>query len=637
MRSTFSGLNTMVRGINMNQLSQQTVGHNITNADTEGYSRQSVNLVATRAQAQGSAYGGVFVGTGVDANSLTRARDVYADRQYWAEHSREEYLNARAKEYDKLEAIFNDTTEGVQSALQGFYQAWDTLSVYASDSSTRVNVIEKANVFADKIHTSAKELQEQIEANYNDIRLNVGKLDDMLEQMVALNKEISGAEANGAMANDLRDQRDLLADKIAGYVNINVYEDDKNMYSLVSNGISLVNGVSHLTLEMSNPVPNADYGINDYVVLIKEAGIAYQPISGQLKAQMDAIVEDKSYIDMLSNMAAFMLADLNEQHQQGHGIDTYQTAGVNFFGDSNSKYTWDAEEKVLKYTKYSATLDKIGYNYVIKGNKNYDPDSKDYYYVEASLDAEKAKEDGKIVDDPDSKDTPPAKLEDVEMKKIEVINALKLNKQLTAPNGQLLIAASGYGYSVDASGNPYMKARLKTDGSGKQETDDNGNPIFDPTDENGNVPKIPIHSVNNPPSSTNAIIPNDTGDGANAVMTATLFNMDMTKTPKYYTTHTAAQNEAKRSIGSVSLNNFYNKAMTKLGADSESTDSKIAAQDQIMAQVTEWRERVSGVNWNEELTNMIMFQQGFSACSRCLTTMDEMLDRLINSTGVVGR
>ena len=629
MRSTFSGLNTMVRGINMNQLSQQTVGHNITNADTEGYSRQSVNLVATRAQAQGSAYGGVFVGTGVDANSLTRARDVYADRQYWAEHSREEYLNARAKEYDKLEAIFNDTTEGVQSALQGFYQAWDTLSVYASDSSTRVNVIEKANVFADKIHTSAKELQEQIEANYNDIRLNVGKLDDMLEQMVALNKEISGAEANGAMANDLRDQRDLLADKIAGYVNINVYEDDKNMYSLVSNGISLVNGVSHLTLEMSNPVPNADYGINDYVVLIKEAGIAYQPISGQLTAQMDAIVEDKSYIDMLSNMAAFMLADLNDQHQQGHGIDTYQTAGVNFFGDSNSKYTWDADNKVLRYTKYTQRLNEIGYDYIIKGNKNYDPDSKDYYYVEASLDTDSAT----IVNDPESTENPPAKLENVAMNKIDVINALKLNKQLTAPNGQLLIAASGYGYSVDAMGNPYMKARV--DAQGEQVYDDNGNPIFDPTDENGNV--LTINSKSNPPSATNAIIPNDTGDGANAVLAATLFNMDMTKLPKYYTNHTAAQNEAKRSIGSVSLNNFYNKAMTKLGADSESTDSKIAAQDQIMAQVTEWRERVSGVNWNEELTNMIMFQQGFSACSRCLTTMDEMLDRLINSTGVVGR
>lgn len=623
MRSTFSGLNTMVRGINMNQLSQQTVGHNITNADTEGYSRQSVNLIATRAQSQGSVYGSVLVGTGVDANSLTRARDVYADKQYWAEHSREEYLNARAKEYDKLEAIFNDTDEGLQSALEGFYKSWDTLSVYASDSSARVSCLEKGNVFADKIHTSARELQEQIEANYTDIRLNIGKVDNMLDQMVALNKEISAAEATGASANDLRDQRDLLADKIAGYVNVNVYEDDKNMYSLVSNGVSLVNGVSHLTLEMSDPIANADYGVNDYVVLIKEAGIAYQPLSGQIKAQMDAIVEDKQYIDKLSNMAAFMLADLNDRHQQGHGIDTYKTAGVNFFGDSNSKYTWDAENQVLTYSKYTQTLDEIGYDYVVKGNKNYDVDNKDYYFVEAQLG------NGTYSTDPITGE----ELKDVKMKKIEIINTLQLNKQITAPNGQLLIAASGYGYTVDADGKPYITPRL--DASGNQVYDDNGNPIFDTIDENGNVQTI--NSVTNPPSNSTAIVPNDTGDGANAVLTATLFNMDMTKDPKYYQAHSAAQNEAKRAIGSVSLNSYYNKAMTKLGSDSEATNLKISAQDQIMAQVTEWRERTAGVNWNEELTNMIMFQQGFSACSRCLTTMDEMLDRLINSTGVVGR
>jgi len=66
-------------------------------------------------------------------------------------------------------------------------------------------------------------------------------------------------------------------------------------------------------------------------------------------------------------------------------------------------------------------------------------------------------------------------------------------------------------------------------------------------------------------------------------------------------------------------------------------DSKVEAQDEVMVQVEEWRQSTAGVNWNEELTNMIMFQQGYSACSRCLTTMDEMLDRLINSTGMVGR
>ena len=77
--------------------------------------------------------------------------------------------------------------------------------------------------------------------------------------------------------------------------------------------------------------------------------------------------------------------------------------------------------------------------------------------------------------------------------------------------------------------------------------------------------------------------------------------------------------------------------MSALGVDSQAMDDKTTYQSQIMTQVENWRSSTSGVNWNEELTNMIKFQQGYSSCSRCLTTMDEMLDKLINSTGTVGR
>ena len=76
--STFTGLNTMVRGVYINQMQLNTVGHNITNADTEGYSRQTVNPAATKAEYRDA----LAIGTGVDAMSITRARDVYADVQF---------------------------------------------------------------------------------------------------------------------------------------------------------------------------------------------------------------------------------------------------------------------------------------------------------------------------------------------------------------------------------------------------------------------------------------------------------------------------------------------------------------------------------------------------------------------------
>ncbi len=577
MRSTFAGLNTMVKGIYSNQLSQQTVGHNISNANTEGYSRQKVNLAATPSQEQSSVYGTILVGTGVDSIALTRARDLYADRQYWSENSNKTYYEGRAKEYDKLEVIFDDSGEhGIEDAMAKFYEAWQTLSISASDSSARISTLERGKSFADKLHTVTQQLQEQIEANYDDITMNVGKVNEMLGQVVLLNKNIAGLEATGGSANDLRDERDLLIDKLSEYVNVNIYENDDGMYTIVSNGITLVNGVTKLTLAMSDPTYNSDYGVTDYDIVIKESKVKYEPIRGSLRAEFDAIAEDKEYIDKMANIASFMLSDLNEQHQQGHGIDTNSTAGINFFGDKDTIYEWDTTNLCLKSTSYSGGISVTARTVAV--NPNYpDPSDPNHYYVASTV-------TGSGTATVTNK-----------MNKIDIIASLALNNELTTENGHLLVAASGYSFELDANGNPVI------------------------------------------PANPGDFMENGSGDGSNSVLLGTLFNMDMTKTPKYDRTATAAQNEAKRSIGTISLNSYYVKIMTELGTRAEAMDTNVETQVDVLTQIVEWRESTAGVNWNEELSNMIMFQQGFSSCSRCLTTMDEMLDRLINNTGVVGR
>jgi len=606
MRSTFAGLNTMVRGINANQLSENTVGHNISNANTEGYSRQHVNLAAVDARKEAAIYGQVAVGQGVDSTSLTRARDIYADRQYWSENSTSAYYQSRAKEYDKIEAIFNDTTlENVQNSIQDFYKAWSSLSANASDSATRITVVEKGKVFADRIHTAAQKMQEQIDANYKDIELNINRINDYTEQIVQLNRSIMSTEATGSMANDLRDQRDLLADKLSSFVNINIYEDSNGMYSVVSNGVSLVNGINRLTLELSDPVANDIYGINDYTILLKESGISYQPTNGTLKAQLDQIEEDKSYIDYLARMSAFMLTTFNHQHMQGIGIDkenacnaTYAyvgddhklhdtgvlvvtaegtelmgTSGINFYGATDVVYSWDESTQCVTAHKFNS-----GWHMMLA------VDSKDvggtYDYFGAGFVAV-------------------AESSSSTLKSIDIINELEVSTLLTAENGQNKIAASSWGATTS-----------KVDPSTHVVTELDG------------------HRVE----------ANGSGDGTNAVNISTLFNMTKENTYRdYVATQYGGNYTDIRSLGTISLESYYNQRMTALGSDAETMDSKVKAQNEVLVQVEEWRQSVAGVNWNEELTNMIMFQQGYSACSRCLTTMDEMLDKLINSTGTVGR
>lgn len=595
MRSTFAGLNTMVRGIFSNQLSLDTTGHNITNALTEGYSRQSVNLAATRGQNVGSIYGEVIVGTGVDSTSILRARNVYADKQYWSETSQQKYFTTQQTNYDKVEAIFDDSKNtGLKNAITEFYNAWNDLSTNASTSSNRIAVIEKGNVVADRIKTTAQQLQSQITAQYDDMRLNVKSINDYCDQLTQLNQNIMQTEASGGTANDLRDQRDEIVDKLSEYMNLNIYEDDKGMYSVVSNGITLVNGNSHLTLEMSDPYANKTYGISDYSVNIKESGVVFLPTNGSMKAQFDTIAEDKGYIDKLANISATFLTTFNTMHQQGAGVDgtdssfgnnppasgTYAgpSYGLNFWGEEDSLYTWDATNNQV----VASRMTNIQRSVTPMGSTTTQSQPKVTITGTAS-----------------STDN---------LKGINIINELGICTNLKSTGGQNLIAARKLVIEQDVSSTGALQ-------------------------------------------NTYSVKVNGSGDGTNATNISTIINMDMTNvhstsdivymsgtTTLMDTSNTTNPNNmTSRAIKDDSINAYYSAAVAKLGSDSESVDDKSDAQDKLITQIKNWRSSTSGVDWNEEISNMIMFQQGYSACSRCLTTMDEMLDKLINSTGMVGR
>ena len=554
VRSTFAGLNTMYRGVSTNRLSLETVGHNMTNASAPGYSRQRVNQAATMADEVYTTAGQQYVGTGTDALSIKRARDIYADKQFWRENSTLNYYETRRKNYEKLEVVFKDNDKtGIQEAMADFYKSWVDMSKEASTTSQRVAILEKAGVLCDRIHKAGKQLQDQIKSEYADLRLNVTKVNELTSQIVELNRAIMSREAAGGSANDLRDARDNLADELAQYMNVSVNEDKASgMYTIVSNGVSMVNGITKLNLTLGPKdadgkvvgIPNKDYGVTDYNIEIDGTGVLFDPLTGKLKAKQDSIAEDKGYMDNLANMAAFLMTTFNDQHQQGIGMDQNRTTGLNFFGDQNTLYQFQHNavtgENSVTSTAYAGGLTNT--QTVVGG--------KVHVNVTGTGTA--------------TNDT---------LKGYRLIDALRINQKLTAPDGERLIASAAW--EVDPANNP---------------------------------------------------VRNGTADGEVAVLLSTLLNQG-----------DASRTVANCATGESSLFNYYNNAMTKLGVDASACQTLQKQQEDVLEQVSQWRTETAGVNWDEELTNMIMFQQGYSACSRCLTTMDEMLDKLINSTGVVGR
>ena len=575
MQSTFSGLNTMVNGIYTNRLGLNTVGHNISNSSTEGYSRQTAHSSATPSSEVYTLAGASQVGNGSTVTSVLRARDIYADRQFWKENSTNGYYNAKASKYAKIESIFNDSdNSGVQNAMEQFYKAWQDCSASASTDTSRQNVINAGQNLTEIMQTAASQTQKQITSLYDDITLSVETMNRLMGQVVELNKNISGIEATGAAANDLRDQRDLIVDQLTNLTDITVYEDTNGMYTLVSNGTTLVNGITKVDLEMSKPKNNTTYSVSDYDIIIKQTGTVYTAGNGELKAQYEAVAEDKGYIDQLASMATFLMTTFNDQHKAGYGIDGKKdspsgnaneadnaTTGLNFYGESDKIFEYDATTGTFSVFDKDANGEKVTNSEQKLGG-------------------------------------------------MQILDLMVVNSELTETDGHKKLATR----------------------SG--ERDDDGNLLYKTIDANGvegkttdvNNPDIVRDSKNNP-------VPvgvNGTGDGSNAVWMAALLNCEKDKT-------SPEVNGTDRSIGNGSLFSYYNTNMTTMGSATSNMNGRVKFQSAVMTQVENLRSSTSGVNWDEELTNMITFQQGYSACSRCLNAMDECLDKLISGTGMVGR
>lgn len=606
MQSTFSGLNTMVNGIYTQRLGLNTVGHNISNSNTEGYSRQTAHAAATPSSEVYTLAGASQVGNGSTVTSVIRARDIYADRQYWKENSTDGYYNGKANNYAKIESIFNDSdNSGVQDAMEKFYQAWQDCSTTASSDTSRQNVINAGQNFAQSLQIAAKQTKEQIDSLYDDISLSVVKMNRLMGQVVELNKNIAGIEATGAHANDLRDQRDLIVDQLTSMTDITVYESANGMYTLVSNGTTLVNGITKVDLEMSAPKNNTTYSLSDYDIMIKQTGTVYTPGNGELKAQFEAVAEDKGYIDQVANMAAFMFTTMNDQHKAGYGIDGSKdkpfgnanpkdnaTTNLNFYGESDKAFQWDA--KTGKLAMYDVNT----------GDKE-------------------------------------------ELSGMQILEKLTVNSELTATDGHKKLATrSG---ERDDAGNLLFKTatgtttKISTTTQAEAKTDKNGDVLYMALDggTTTNV-KLAKKDANGDPLFLHkdveiddhgkplAVDVNGTADGSNAVWVAALFNCERDKT-------SPEVNGTDRLIGNGSLYSYYNTSMTTMGSDASNMNGRVKFQSGVMDQVENLRSSTNGVNWDEELSNMITFQQGYSACSRCLSAMDECLEKLINGTGTVGR
>jgi flagellar hook-associated protein 1 FlgK len=221
--STFFGLETTLRGILAHQQAIDTTGHNVTNANTEGYSRQTATLGATDPYmvTAGAGNGNVIahIGTGVGVQSYDRIRSQFLDLQYRAQAMQVGYQQTTSEQLDQVEmGLAEPGTNGLSAQLNKFWSTWSDVANTPSDPAARQALIDQAqNLTATfkAIDQQLANVKSQATAQYAAITGPGGDVETIATQITQLNASIKAFVAGGDKPNDLLDRRDVLLDKLS--------------------------------------------------------------------------------------------------------------------------------------------------------------------------------------------------------------------------------------------------------------------------------------------------------------------------------------------------------------------------------------------------------------------------------------
>ncbi len=224
MPSTFFGLNIGTSALTAFQASVNTTANNISNVQTEGYTRQTTTLEATQALRVTARYGST--GTGVAATEITQKRDKYFDIKYWGNESSLGFYEQKSYYLAQVEDLLEDNgiQDGFTTIFSKMFNALDSLKNNAGDKSTRNQFINQAQIlctYFNSLSTSLSSIQTDIN---EEIKSQVNNINSIGEKVAMLNKEINTIEVRGGHANELRDERAKLFDELSKMVSLEVRE-----------------------------------------------------------------------------------------------------------------------------------------------------------------------------------------------------------------------------------------------------------------------------------------------------------------------------------------------------------------------------------------------------------------------------
>ncbi|MHA3902289.1 flagellar hook-associated protein FlgK [Castellaniella sp. WN] len=318
----------------------QTAGHNINNAATAGYNRQTV-LSQTAGATPTS---GGWIGRGVQAVSVQRSYDNFLQNQLTSSLTRGAALKTYGDQISQINNLVADRTVGISPGIQKFFDSLDAVASAPADVAARQELIGQANSLAAQIRDANAFLDSQRVNVNTQIDTTVTQINSYLDRIQDLNRQITTAKATnpGQPPNDLLDQRDQLVSELGQLVDVKAYEQDDRVSLTIGNGQTVLGGdsVYYLEAHPSKADPSRlavnyttkDAAGNTIPIEMDDKRITGGKLGGLLTFRSEAL--DATQND-LGRIALGISIALNEQHAKG--FDLSGTPGGKFFNVGTPK------------------------------------------------------------------------------------------------------------------------------------------------------------------------------------------------------------------------------------------------------------------------------------------------------------
>ena len=624
MGSTFSGIELGKRSIMANTDAITTAGHNISNANTEGYSRQRVQIREfdplykpdlTRAERPG------MIGQGVDVQSVNRIRDELLDKRIVGQQNVESYWQTRSDYYTMLEQIYNEPYDvSIRSNMDKYWEAWQELSVNSESQAARQAVVTRAETLTDSINQRWESLSGVADLINGDIEATVKEVNSITRQIADVNAEIIKSKAMGDNPNDLLDRRDLLVDKLSELINVSTDTRDSDEFMVHVDGRVIVQGNVARNIDLEPRFDDTGYS----KLVWADTGNDAKFSGGKLGALVELRdVDVRNEIQSLNTMTMNFSDLVNDVHRNAVGAN--KVTGLDFFvqhpfvENANGNYDRNGDGQldtsyVFRFTgKNQLDLhQQVGIEGVMTFNASSGNVEIPYYHT-------------------DTVETVIARINDSNSEVKAYLDrnnnlVLKATTSQSVDNPDFVIRHvedSGYflaGYSgiLNGSGqeNAYDFAQADAVESLTAGSQFSVSPVYNPSAyiQVNDVIKNDVMNVaaGYIDSNGNAF----TGDARAAVEIASIRN-------------------SKIMVGSQkTFDDYFADSVTNVGLKGEQAEMNLLSQNAIMEDLHNLRDSISGVNIDEELAEVMKFQHGYNAAAKFITVWDSLVDTIINRLGV---